>query len=81
MGEPLKVYRAAQAMEEALNVYRAAQVLGTSPIGVYKLVSRRQIPFRKNGRRLIFLRSELEQFLRGLPGMSLADLTTRDRRP
>ena len=39
MGEPLKVYRAAQAMEEALNVYRAAQVLGTSPIGVYKLVS------------------------------------------
>ena len=65
-------------MEQALNVYAAAQLLGTSPTGLYKLVRRRRIPFRRSGRRLIFLRGELERFLRELPGLTLEALETRE---
>ncbi len=68
-------------MEKALTTYEAADLLACSTTALYKLVARRQIPYRKKGKRLLFLRSELEQFLRELPGLKLEDLTTRDLRP
>jgi excisionase family DNA binding protein len=65
---------------EAMNTSAAAAFLDCTPTALYKLVSRRAIPFRKKGKKLLFLRSELEQFLRQLPGLRLVDLATRDFR-
>jgi excisionase family DNA binding protein len=58
----------------------AAAYLGCTTTALYKLVARQAIPYRKKGKKLLFLRSELEQFLRELPGLRLEDLATRDLR-
>jgi excisionase family DNA binding protein len=42
-----------------LNVREAAELLRLAPKTVYSLVSQRRILFRKAGRRLLFLESEL----------------------
>ena len=42
-----------------LNVAEAAEYLRIAPETLYGLVSQRRIPFRKAGRRLLFLQSEL----------------------
>ena len=36
-----------------------------------KLVARRKIPFRKQGKKIVFLDRELETYLDGLPGIKL----------
>jgi excisionase family DNA binding protein len=65
---------------EAMSTSGAAAFLGCTTTALYKLVSRRAIPYRKKGKKLLFLRSELTQFLRELPGLKLEDLATRDLR-
>jgi excisionase family DNA binding protein len=42
-----------------MTVTEAAELLRLAPKSVYSLVSQRRIPFRKAGRRLLFLESEL----------------------
>jgi excisionase family DNA binding protein len=42
-----------------LDVREAAEFLRVAPQTLYGLVSQRRIPFRKAGRRLLFLESEL----------------------
>ena len=42
-----------------MNVEQAAQLLNLSPKTLYGLVSQRRIPYRKAGRRLLFLEAEL----------------------
>ncbi len=42
-----------------LDVHEAAALLGISPKTLYNWVSQRRIPFRKAGRRLLFLEVEL----------------------
>jgi excisionase family DNA binding protein len=42
-----------------LTVHEAAGLLRLAPKSLYSLVSQRRIPFRKAGRRLLFLESEL----------------------
>ena len=51
-----------------LDVTTAADFLGVSENAVRKRVERRLIPFRKWGGRVVFLRSELTEFLQSLPG-------------
>jgi excisionase family DNA binding protein len=65
---------------EVMSTSAAAAFLDCTPTALYKLVSRRAIPYRKKGKKLLFLRSELTQFLRELPGLKLEDLATRDLR-
>jgi excisionase family DNA binding protein len=65
---------------ETMCTSAAAAFLDCTPTALYKLVSRRAIPYRKKGKKLLFLRSELTQFLRELPGLKLEDLATRDLR-
>lgn len=50
-----------------LTVRDVAQMLSTTEKAVYTLVQRRRIPYRKFGKRLVFLREDLEEFLRSLP--------------
>ena len=60
--------------EKLLNVEEAAEMLGRTLHGIYRLVERRQIPFRKDGRRVMFVESELEQHIANLPGTRLDDV-------
>ncbi len=46
-----------------LGVEEAANFLATTPKGIYALVSRREIPYRRLGRRLLFDPSELRDYL------------------
>ena len=54
-----------------LDVRGAAALLGTTERALRARVSRRVVPFRKFSGRIVFLRTELEQFLTNLPGCSL----------
>lgn len=42
-----------------MTVREAAELLHLAPKSLYSLVSQRRIPYRKAGRRLLFLESEL----------------------
>jgi len=50
-----------------LDVREAADLLRVAPKTLYGLVSQRRIPFRKAGRRLLFLESELLEWTRPAP--------------
>jgi excisionase family DNA binding protein len=63
----------------ALTTYEAAKVLSCSLSALYKLVARRKIPFRRKGKKIVFLERELETYLDELPGMKLDELADHDR--
>ena len=65
--------------EKLLGVEEAAEILGRTTHAVYRLIERRQISYRKSGRRLLFLESELKAFIEALPGLSLEDLREREK--
>jgi excisionase family DNA binding protein len=50
-----------------MDVQEAAEMLRIAPKTVYGLVSQRRIPFRKAGRRLLFLQSELLEWTQPRP--------------
>ena len=53
------------AMQPRFMIVReAAELLRLAPKSLYSLVSQRRIPFRKAGRRLLFLESELIEWTR-----------------
>ena len=41
------------------------------------MVARRQIPFRKNGGRIVFVHREIEEWIDSLPGVSLSEIRKR----
>jgi excisionase family DNA binding protein len=47
-----------------LTVHEAADLLRLAPKSLYSLVSQRRVPFRKAGRRLLFLEAELLEWTR-----------------
>ena len=63
--------------ERLLTVDEAAPIAGRTPHALYRLVARRQIPFRKAGRRLLFVESELLRWIEDLPGMTLEEVRER----
>lgn len=65
--------------EKLLSVDEAAEMLGRTTHAIYRLVERRRLPFRKSGRRLMFVESELKTFIEALPGLSLEDLREREK--
>ena len=56
---------------ELLDVQRAAAFIGVTDRTVYARVERRLLPFRRLNGRVVFLRDELGEFLRSLPGCDL----------
>ncbi|MDQ7039111.1 MAG: helix-turn-helix domain-containing protein [Aquificota bacterium] len=54
-------------MRDILYVRDVAELLGTSEANVFQLVYRGKLPARRLGRRIIFLRTELEEYLKSLP--------------
>ncbi len=57
-----------------LDTTEAASFLRKSPAAVRNLVLRKQIPFRKCGGRLLFIREELELWVQESPGVRMEDL-------
>jgi excisionase family DNA binding protein len=62
------------AADEFLGIEEVATLLKRSPKAIQHMVQRGQLPFRKLGRRIIFVREELETFLEGLPGPRASDV-------
>lgn len=50
--------------EEILSVEDAGEFIGLKVPTIYSLVSQRKIPFSKNGKKLMFLKSELLQWVK-----------------
>jgi excisionase family DNA binding protein len=57
-----------------LSVKQMALLLGCSEMAVYNRALKRQLPHRKMGKRVIFLKAEVERFLDELPGMRLEEM-------
>lgn len=49
----------------ALTVAEVAKALGKKPNAIYLLIHRRAIPFRKVGRRVMFIPEEIRAWLKG----------------
>jgi len=63
--EVLSYLRYEQAVEKKfLSVKEAADYLHISVAAIYSLVSRRQIPVNKPGKRLYFLNAELDEWIK-----------------
>ena len=57
---------------DLLDIASASQLLGCTQKMLRARVARRVVPFRKLGGRIVFRRAELEQFIDGLPGVTVA---------
>ena len=66
-GRPHAAQRLDMTPVEILTPKEAAAWLKCSMRALYMRVARMQVPYRKDGWRLVFLRSELEAFVRNLP--------------
>ena len=58
---------------QALDVRNAALFIGTTEKTVRGMVSRGLIPHRRMGKRIAFIRTELEAWLAALPGVSVEE--------
>jgi excisionase family DNA binding protein len=58
-----------------LSVKEMAALLCCTEQAVYKQVYRQALPYRKLGRKVIFLRHEVEAYLHGLPGLQLRHIS------
>jgi hypothetical protein len=60
----------------ALDVRAAAAFLGTTEKALRGMIDRQLVPHRRLNSRIILIRSELESFLVGLPGVTLGEAKT-----
>jgi hypothetical protein len=58
---------------ELLDIAGAAALLLTTARGIRGRIARRQIPFRRMGRKVYFVKKELETFVHELSGCSLVE--------
>jgi|RhiMetdeSRZDD1v2_1073273.scaffolds.fasta_scaffold85948_5 excisionase family DNA binding protein len=66
-----------QPKPEYLTIDGVAELLGRNRKAIEKMVERRQIPFRKHGKRIVLIRSELTEFFDKLPGVTLEEAERR----
>ena len=60
-----------------LNTKEAGGLLGISAGAVRVRCCRHELPYRKFGGKLVFIRSELEAWAKGLPGFSVKEALRR----
>lgn len=63
-------------MKKTLTVPEVAAELGMTAKAVRQRIARGQLPYRRWGRRVLVLASELEAFLKTLPGTSAEEAAT-----
>lgn len=54
---------------DLFHVKEASQLLKVTEDATRKLISRRKIPFRRVGGRIVFLKEELEDWIKNAPGV------------
>jgi len=59
-----------------LDVTSAAKLLGLTPKALRRRIDRRTIPFKKLGRRIMFVQEELWEFIATLEGCSCEEANT-----
>ena len=57
-----------------LTLKEAAKYLGKTEKALYLSVMRKEVPFRKWGKKLVFDRIELDKFIAALPGITFDDV-------
>lgn len=60
-----------------LDVKAAALYLGMTEGAVYAAAERRQLPFRKQGRKLVFDVMKLDAYIEGLEGVDVTEAVAR----
>jgi excisionase family DNA binding protein len=65
--------RTATVEQVLLTVPQAAVLLGWTERATWQAIYRRKLPARRLGTRVFCLREELDQFLKGLPGVSVEE--------
>ena len=65
---------------QLLDVAAASALLGLSQRSLRGRVARKLVPYRKLNTRVVFVRSELDQFIDALPGCSLKEATANEHR-
>lgn len=65
---------------EVLSVDATSTHYGQTEKALRGLVARKQIPYRKLGGRIVFLKRELDQFFDKLPGVRLDEARRNSRR-
>lgn len=63
-----------------MTVTTAAAFLGTTEKALRRQVERRRVPFRRLGRKVIFIESELSAWLETLPGVTLEEVKAMQER-
>lgn len=61
-------------MEQALTAAEVGKMLGRSEGAIRQMTFRRELPFRKLGRRVVYLESEIRQMLQDAPGTRLDEI-------
>ena len=64
---------------EILDVAAVAEWLGVSQDTIRARVARQQIPYRKWGKRIIFRRSEVDEYFKQLEGVSMEEALANER--
>lgn len=62
-----------------LDIATAAQFMGWPEKALRARVERGRVPYRRDGGRIVFIRDELETFLRRLPGVGLDEALKNER--
>ena len=62
-----------------LDISAASALYGPSERSLWGLVANGAVPARKLGGRVVFLRSELDQFFSTLPGISVAEARANEK--
>ncbi len=63
-----------------LDIRSAAQLLGTSEKAVRARISRRVLPFRRLGGRIVFMKDDLTAFINHLPGIGVDEALANERK-
>jgi len=66
-------------MDEYLDVKALSHYIPRSPGAIRNLVLRKAIPFRKVGGRLMFIKGDIDRWIRLSPGLSLESIEKGDR--
>jgi hypothetical protein len=67
-----------QSSRRFVSLQAAAIFIDHTEKALRKLVERRKVPFRRNGRRLLFVLQELEIWFHSLPGVTLEEALVRN---
>ena len=63
-----------------LDVRGAALYLGLSPKALRRHLERGRVPYRRLGRKIVFVRTEIKAWLDGLPGLNLEAIREMEER-